>query len=63
MVYAWGNNPRRAELKGRACKVIVNGQRMNSCLVEFESGERVVVSRRSLRAVEQELALFGRLAP
>jgi hypothetical protein len=51
-VYAWGNNPRRAELKGRRCVVEATGRRMNSVLIRFlDTGERVVTSRRALRAV------------
>lgn len=52
-IYAWGNNQRRAELKGRSCRIIARG-RMNSVLVEFENGERVVTSRRALRPVRIE---------
>lgn len=48
--YAWGNNPRRAELKGRLCRVDARG-RMNTVLVRFlDTGERVTTSRRALRA-------------
>ena len=50
-VYAWGNNERRAKLKGRRCVVIARGA-MASVLVEFvDDGERVVTSRRALRRV------------
>jgi hypothetical protein len=49
MVFAWGNNPRTAELKGRRCVVLARGA-MASVLVEFlDTGERVVTSRRALR--------------
>ena len=47
-VYTWGNNEKRAALRGRACRVVVRG-RMNSVLVEFEDGRREVVSRYVLR--------------
>ncbi len=47
-VYAWGNNAKRAELKGRACEVLARGA-MSSVLVRFEDGRREVVSRRALR--------------
>lgn len=47
--YAWGNNPRRAELKGRKCRVLAEGAK-NSILLEFpDTGEQVVTSRRSVR--------------
>jgi hypothetical protein len=48
-VYAWGNNPVRATLRGRRCRVLVRSRRHNSCLVEFEDGRRVVTSRHALR--------------
>lgn len=50
-VYAWGNNSRRAELKGRQCRVLARGG-MNTVLVEFlDNGERVTTSRRAIRRV------------
>jgi hypothetical protein len=49
-VYAWGNNPRRAELKGRTCRLVASGA-MGTVLVEFDGGERVTTSRRALRRV------------
>ena len=53
-VYVWGNNAKRATLKGRNCRIVARGT-MNSILVEFEDGERVVTSRYAvrLRAVSQ----------
>lgn len=49
-VYAWGNNPRRAELKGRRCVVEAAGTK-NTVLIRFlDNGERVTTSRRALRA-------------
>lgn len=47
-VYAWGNNAKRATLKGRRCRVTVRG-RMNSCEIEFEDGSREIVSRNAIR--------------
>jgi hypothetical protein len=48
-VYAWGNNARRSEMKGRRCVVEASGT-MGTCLVRFlDSGERVTTSRRALR--------------
>jgi len=48
-VYLWGNNPRRAELKGRRCVVEARG-RMGTVLVRFlDTGERVTTSGRALR--------------
>lgn len=48
-VYAWGNNERRAELKGRPCVVLASG-RMSTVLIEMlDTGERVTTSRRAIR--------------
>ena len=47
-VFGWGNNPRRAELKGRRCRILARGAR-GSVLVAFEGGAVEVVSRRALR--------------
>ena len=47
-VYVWGNNPKRATMKGRECSVIAYGKR-NSALIEFKNGQREIVSRRSYR--------------
>jgi uncharacterized Ntn-hydrolase superfamily protein len=50
--YVWGNNARRAELKGRRCVVEARG-RMGTVLVRFlDTGERVTTSRRALRRIE-----------
>ena len=49
LVFAWGNNEKRATLKGRRCRIVARG-RMNSVLVEFGDGQREVVSRYSVRA-------------
>lgn len=47
--YRWGNNDRRADLKGRLCVIEATG-RMGTALVRFlDTGERVTTSRRALR--------------
>lgn len=48
-IYAWGNNEKRASMKGRRCRIIEAKGSMNSCLIEFENGQREIVSRRALR--------------
>jgi hypothetical protein len=49
-VYAWGNNERRAALKGRRCVVEARGA-MGTVLVRFlDTGERVTTSFRALKA-------------
>lgn len=51
IIYAWGNNPRRQELKGRACVIEAVGK-MNTVLVRFtDTGERVTCSFLALREV------------
>lgn len=46
--YVWRNNAKRATLYGRLCRVLIRGG-MNSALVEFEDGQREIVSRNALR--------------
>lgn len=50
LIYAWGNNPVRASLRGMRCRIVVTG-RMGSALVEMADGRRVVTSRRAVRRV------------
>ena len=46
--FCWGNNPKRATMQGRVCRVICRGT-MNSAMIEFtDSGQREVVSRNAL---------------
>ena len=49
--YAWGNNSKRATMKGRRCRVTARGK-MNSCSIEFENGQREIVSRNAIRKVK-----------
>jgi hypothetical protein len=51
--YAWKNNEKRATLHGRALRVLARGA-MNSALVEFENGQREVISRNALRRRKDE---------
>lgn len=51
--YAWGNNEKRATMKGRPCKVVARGTSMRSVMVEFENGQREIVSYRALREREK----------
>ncbi len=46
--YAWKNNEKRAALHQRACRIVERGA-LNSVLIEFENGQREVVSRNALR--------------
>lgn len=49
-IYHWGNNPVRAKLKGRRCRIVASGT-MSTVLLEFEDGELVTSSRRSIRKI------------
>lgn len=46
--YIWFWRARLAERKGQRCRVLVRGK-MNSALVEFEDGYKVVTSRNAIR--------------
>ena len=52
--YAWGNNERRADLKGRLCVIETVGAKQTALVKFIDSGERVTTSVRALRPVEQE---------
>lgn len=53
-IYVWGNNPVRAQFKGKRCKILAKG-RMNSILLEFENGDKLLTSRYSVRLVYHTL--------
>lgn len=47
LVYRWGNNARRRELKGRPCTVVARGS-MGTVLLRFtDTGELVTTSWRA----------------
>ncbi len=46
--HIWFWKTRLPERKGQACRVLARGK-MNSCLVEFEDGYKVVTSRYAVR--------------
>lgn len=51
-VFRWGNNPQRAKMKGRICRIVIRG-RMNSCKIRFvDNGQIECVSRNALRKVK-----------
>ena len=50
-IYCWKNNPKRLMLFNRECQVITRGS-MNSALVEFENGQREIISRNALKKHE-----------
>lgn len=54
--YVWRVRTRLAERFGHRCRVVVRATRMNSALVEFEDGYRVVTSRNFFRRAPEEAA-------
>lgn len=52
-VFHWRNTEERKKLFGRRCRIVNMGKLLNSVLVEFEDGEKAVVSQRALRRVEE----------
>lgn len=52
-VYAWRNNAKRLTLYGRRCRILARGT-MNSRLIEFENGQREVISGNALKKVKEE---------
>ena len=54
--FAWGagsgwQNEKRRTLRGRACRIVARSRRMASILIEFDNGQREIVSRRAVRKV------------
>lgn len=47
--HVWYWRVRLPHRKGQRCRVLVRAKRMNSVLVEFEDGGRVVTSRYAVR--------------
>lgn len=51
--YIWRVRSRLPERFSQRCRVVVRAKSMNSALVEFEDGYRVVTSRNYLRRAER----------
>lgn len=47
--HVWYWRSRLPERKGQRCRILVRARRMNSILVEFQDGYRVVTSRYAVR--------------
>ena len=47
-IYPWRNNEKRRTLYGRPFRILARG-RANSALVEFDAGQREVISRNAIR--------------
>lgn len=56
--YYWRVRSRLPERFGKACRVIVRGA-MNSALVEFEDGYKVVTSRNYFRRLKLDIPEIG----
>jgi len=52
--YAWKNNSKRKTLYQRRMRVILRAG-PNSALVEFEDGQREVISRNAIRRVQKNV--------
>ena len=51
-IFAWGNNPKRAELKGRPCKILAQGA-LNSCEAIFvDTGQCEIVKHQALHTIK-----------
>lgn len=51
MTHFWRVRTRLADRFGQRCRVLVRG-RMNSCLVQFEDGYKVVTSKWYVRLIQ-----------
>lgn len=49
--YAWKNNPKRLTFYRRLCRILARGG-LGSVLIEFENGQREIVSRRAVRRLK-----------
>lgn len=49
--FAWKNGEKWATLYQRRFRVIARSPRLNQALVEFEGGQREVISRQAIRKV------------
>ena len=47
--YIWRVRTRFPERKGQRCAVLIRSRRMNSALIQFEDGFRVITSRNYVR--------------
>ncbi len=52
--FVWRVKTRLPGRQGQRCRVLVRSSRMNSCLVMFEDGFKVVTSRNNVRKVRND---------
>jgi len=50
-LYAWGNNAKRKQMKGRRCEVLHRLSK-GSVHIRFENGQEEITSSRALRRIE-----------
>lgn len=50
MTHVWFWRSRLPHRKGNRCRVLARGK-LNSCLVEFEDGEKIITSRYAVRKI------------
>jgi len=50
--YHWKNTPEREKLFGKRCRVVTMGGGLRTVLIEFEDGNRMVVSQRAIRRAD-----------
>lgn len=53
-VFRWRNNPKRAQLYGRRCRIVVRCSNRRSVVVEFEDGQweaRVEIARHEVEVM------------
>ena len=55
MTHFWRIRTKLGERYKQPCRIVVRGKKMNSILVEFEDGFRVVTSRYAVRRIPSEL--------
>jgi hypothetical protein len=53
MTHYWFWKKWRPDRHGQPCRIVALGRRMNSALVEFEDGERVVTIRYAVRRLPE----------
>ena len=51
--YFWRVRSRLPERFGQSCRMLVRARTMNSCLLEFEDGYKVVTSRNYIRRTRE----------
>jgi len=48
MIYRWGNNSKRATMKGRECRILAKGKMGSICVEFLDNGQREITSWRAV---------------